>query len=405
MVAAVESHEDALAVHAGDDGHRPAPYRLQVDERVLGVVDAQVDAVVTVGEEQLAAVLEVAVHHLDDGLPEVGELLEELALHLLELAVEDLPAVALLVEPVDEELLLGGEVGGEELVDEGDVVVVLAHLEDLLPAEPQLLVPGAPGAEVVALVILFTESPFVPAVLDVAPQFDAELVGIDGAGARSHRAAVMVGVVDDLMILERLLGHDRRVPEGVVVDEPSRGVPVGSFHGDVVDVGTSVLDGDDLVLPLLCLEPAPRRHVLIERGLLAVEAEADFVQEDLGGLPEDLDVPAFVFLQPTATQDPKVEQEQLHLLAHHFTGSAEDDACLAGISVAVEVGAQEGGDDMLGRTQDRLRHLPLPGARSRRESEFLDEKVRERFRMDDYAPTILDQGCARQQAEQLVSEL
>src|SRR5205085_7485838 len=103
MVAAVESHEDALAVHAGDDGHRPAPYRLQVDERVLGIVDAQVDAVVTVGEEQLAAVLEVAVHHLDDGLPEVGELLEELALHLLELAVEDLPAVEAQAPPRSEE--------------------------------------------------------------------------------------------------------------------------------------------------------------------------------------------------------------------------------------------------------------------------------------------------------------
>src|SRR5256714_780187 len=196
MVAAVEPHQDALPVHAGDDGHGPAPHRLQVDERVLGIVDAQVDAVVTVGEEQLPAVLEIPVHDFDDGLAEVGELLEELALHLLELAVEDLPAVPLLVEAVDEELLLGGEVGGEELVDEGDVVVVLADLEDLLPSEAQLLVPRAPGAEVVAIVILFTESPFVPAVLDVAPQFDAELVGIDGAGARSHRAAVMVGVVD-----------------------------------------------------------------------------------------------------------------------------------------------------------------------------------------------------------------
>src|SRR4051812_14508411 len=159
MIAAVEPHQDTLPVQAGDDGHRPAPHRLQVDERVLGVVDAQIDAVVTVGEKQLAAVLEIAVHHLDDGLAEVGELLEELALHLLELAVEDLPAVSLLVEAVDEELLLGGEVGGEELVDEGDVVVVLSHLEDLLPPEAQLLVPGTAGAEVVALVVLFTESP------------------------------------------------------------------------------------------------------------------------------------------------------------------------------------------------------------------------------------------------------
>src|SRR5437763_4510589 len=209
MVAAVESHEDALAVHAGDDGHRPAPYRLQVDERVLGIVAAQVDAVVTVGEEQLAAVLEVAVHHLDDGLPEVGELLEELALHLLELAVEDLPAVALLVEPVDERLLLGGEVGGEELVDEGDVVVVLAHLEDLLPPEAELAIPRAPRAQVVALVVFLAEAALVPALFDMPPQLDTELVRVDRAGTRSHRAGVMGGVADDLRVVAAPRGGPR----------------------------------------------------------------------------------------------------------------------------------------------------------------------------------------------------
>src|SRR5205823_14653608 len=153
-------------------------------------------AVVPVREEQLAPVLEIAVHHLDDGLAEVGELLEQLALHLLELAVDDLPAVPLLVEAVDEQLLLDGEIGGEELVDESDVVVVLAHLEDLLPPQAQLLVPGPPGAQVVALVVLLAESSLVPALLDVPPQFDSELVRIDGARPRSHGAAVVVGVVD-----------------------------------------------------------------------------------------------------------------------------------------------------------------------------------------------------------------
>src|SRR5207248_7501261 len=158
MVAAVEAHQHALAVDAGDDAYRPAPHRLQVDQRVLRVVDAQVDAVVTVREEQLAAVLEVAVDHLDDGLAEVGELLEQLLLHLLELAVEDLPAVRLLVEAVDEQLLLGREVRGEELVDEGDVVVVLAYLEDLLPPQAELLAPRAPRAQVFASVPSFPDA-------------------------------------------------------------------------------------------------------------------------------------------------------------------------------------------------------------------------------------------------------
>src|SRR5256885_3094622 len=211
MIAAVEPHEDALPVHAGDDGHRPAPHRLQVDERVLRVVHAQVDAVVTVGEEQFAAVLEIAVHHLDDGLAEVGELLEELAFHLLELAVEDLPAVPLLVEAVDEELLFRGEVRGEELVDEGDVVVVLADLEDLLPPEPELLVPGAAGAQVVALVVFLAEAALVPAVLDVAPELDAQLVRIDGAGAGTPPAGGVGGVIHDLAFPPRLGGPGHRV--------------------------------------------------------------------------------------------------------------------------------------------------------------------------------------------------
>src|SRR6267378_2361680 len=92
MIAPVVPHQDALAV-----------------------IDAEVDAVVPVREQELSAVLEVAVDHLDDRLPEVGELLQQLALHLLELAVEDLPAVRLLVEAVDEQLLLHREVRGEEL--------------------------------------------------------------------------------------------------------------------------------------------------------------------------------------------------------------------------------------------------------------------------------------------------
>src|SRR6266850_6201040 len=188
MIAPVVSHQDALAVDAGDDAHGPPPHRLQIGQRVLGIIDAEVDAVVAVREQELAPVLEVAVDHLDDRLAEVGELLEQLALHLLELAVEDLPAVRLLVEAVDEQLLLGGEVGGEELVDEGDVVVVLADLEDLLPAQAELLVPGAAGAQVVALVVFLAEAALVPALLDVAPELDAQLVRIDGAGAGPHRA-------------------------------------------------------------------------------------------------------------------------------------------------------------------------------------------------------------------------
>src|SRR5438105_9147311 len=212
MIAAVEPHQHAFSVDAGDDPDRPAPHRLQLHQGVLRVVDAQVDAVVPVREQELAAVLEVAVDHLDDRLAEVGELLQELLLHLLELAVEDLPAVRLLVEAVDEQLLLGREVRGEELVDEGDVVVVLAYLEDLLPPQAELLVPRTAVAQVVALVPFLPEAALVPAILDVTPELDPELVWIDGSGPRPHGTGMVVRVIDDLAVLESASRHDRRVP-------------------------------------------------------------------------------------------------------------------------------------------------------------------------------------------------
>src|SRR5581483_4298689 len=183
---------------------------------------------------------------------------------------------------------------------EGDVVVVLADFEDLLPPQPQLLVPGTARAQIVALVVFLAEATLVPAILDVAPELDPELVRVDCAGPRSHRAGVVVGVVDDLAVLEGASGHDRRVPVRVVVDEPAGRVPVGLLDGDVVDVSAAVGDLDDLVFPLLFLEPLALVDVVRQRLLLAGEAEANLLQELPGGSSLDMHVPAIILLWPTA---------------------------------------------------------------------------------------------------------
>ena len=73
-------------------------------------------------------------------------------------------------------LLSDHEVGRQELVDEGDVVVEGAHLEELLAAHAEAHVPAPLGVEVVALLPFAAELPLVPAVLDVAVRLDAELV-------------------------------------------------------------------------------------------------------------------------------------------------------------------------------------------------------------------------------------
>ena len=58
---------------------------------------------------------------------------------------------------------------------------------------------------VVALLVLRAELALVPALLDVAEQLDAELVRVEPARLRGHRPGVVVGVVDQLRGLERLL--------------------------------------------------------------------------------------------------------------------------------------------------------------------------------------------------------
>jgi len=85
-------------------------------------------------EEQLAAVLVVRVLDPDDRLAHVRELEEELGLDLRKVAVGYLVAARPLVVLEDEELILIAELGREKGVDEGDVVVEAAHLEDLLLA-------------------------------------------------------------------------------------------------------------------------------------------------------------------------------------------------------------------------------------------------------------------------------
>ena len=74
--------------------------------------------------------------------------------------------------------MLAAEIERQELVDERQVVVDAADLEDLLPAQAQLRVPVAAWRIVVALVVFLAEAAAVPAVLDVAIELDAELVGI-----------------------------------------------------------------------------------------------------------------------------------------------------------------------------------------------------------------------------------
>ena len=174
------------------------------------MVELEVDALVLVAQEELAAVVEVAVDDVDERLAEVRQAEQQPLLHLLELARLDLPVARPLVETEAVELLVDAELGREELVDESDVVVQRPHLEDLLPPLAEAHVPRLLLDHVLAVVPLLAEPALVPPVLDVAEQLHAELVRVQVPRARRHDGGVVVRVVEDLARVAHALGHEPR---------------------------------------------------------------------------------------------------------------------------------------------------------------------------------------------------
>src|SRR6516225_1183658 len=166
-----------------------------------------------VPEQQFAAVAVVAVYYINPRFPEVRQAEEQALLDVFEVARLDEVLPGLLLPGEGEQLVLDAEFRRQEGVDEGDVVVDAADLEDLLLAQAKAFIPLALLVEVVALLPLLAELAGVPAVLDVAQQFDADLVGVEPAAGHGHGAGVVVGVVDTLPRLQRLLGHDGGVPK------------------------------------------------------------------------------------------------------------------------------------------------------------------------------------------------
>src|SRR5689334_24901765 len=132
-------------------------------------------------EQQFAAVAVVAVGDVNPRFAEVRQAEQQPLLDLLEVARLDVVLPGLLLPGEGEQLVPDAELWRQEGVDEGDVVVDAADLEDLLPPQPEFLVPLAPPVEVVAVVVLLAELAGVPAVLDVAEQLDADLVGVEPA--------------------------------------------------------------------------------------------------------------------------------------------------------------------------------------------------------------------------------
>src|SRR5262249_28814673 len=126
------------------------------------------------------------------------------------------------------------------------------------------------------------------------------------------------------------------------------GVAMRFFDGDVVDVFSTVLDGDDLVFPFLLLEPATLEAIPLERLLLAGEPESDPPEERADRSALDQHVPGLVLVRTSSAEDAEVEEQDLHLLRKLFARGAEDHALRSRIGVAIEIRAQEIAHDGLG---------------------------------------------------------
>src|SRR5439155_2006682 len=86
-ILAVEGDAAGLLVHHGVEVHRATPDPLDVPKRVAGVVVLQLDALVFVLQQELSLVPEIVVDQVDERLPEVCEMEQQVLLLFLVFAV------------------------------------------------------------------------------------------------------------------------------------------------------------------------------------------------------------------------------------------------------------------------------------------------------------------------------
>src|SRR5438874_10071791 len=97
---------------------------------------------------------------------------------------------------IGEEPPLVAELFGEERIDERDVVVHAAGLENLLAAEAEADIPLTFADVVIAFVVVLAELAFVPAVFDVFPELETQPVRIDLSRMGGNGTGMMIGEVD-----------------------------------------------------------------------------------------------------------------------------------------------------------------------------------------------------------------
>src|SRR5947209_16293593 len=147
---------------------RTGPQAVEMSQCILCMVQPQVDPKMLVLQVELTPVAVVAVLDPDNRLAEIRQVEQEPLLDLLELAALDFVGIVLVVVLVAEKLIALAEILCQIRVNEGDVVMDAADLEDLLPAQAKLLIPLAADLVIVTFLPFRAELPLVPTIFNVA---------------------------------------------------------------------------------------------------------------------------------------------------------------------------------------------------------------------------------------------
>src|SRR5215471_7764456 len=136
MLRPVEAKDLPHPLHLRFHEDRPSPQLMKAFQHFVEPIELEVDPFVLMEDVELTPIAVIPLGDRKNRLARVGEREEELLLDLLELATHDLEGVVVFVVVISEIFVLHTKFGGEKGVDEGEIVIELAYLEDLLAPQP-----------------------------------------------------------------------------------------------------------------------------------------------------------------------------------------------------------------------------------------------------------------------------
>src|SRR5262245_6298738 len=123
MFRAVKGKRGWLAIDERLQVDGPAPHELEVRQGVRRLIEFEIDPVVFVPQQEFTPVAIIAVYYINPRFAEVCQAKQQPLLDLLEFPGLNDVLAGLFLEGVGEQLVLDAELGCQEGVDKGDIVM------------------------------------------------------------------------------------------------------------------------------------------------------------------------------------------------------------------------------------------------------------------------------------------